>query len=101
MTTKTWEKKFETALAASAKKARVSLDGLKWDDHLYLDAWGDRTGLVFYGASSDVNARAAKFFEAWSVKNKLGSGYPATREVTHKGHEKCPAVMPFYYSIGD
>lgn len=83
--TKTQTAKFETALRAAAAKASVSLDGLKWEACTTDRTWGDRCGLVFYGASPEVNERAAKFFHAWMAKQPRQGSYEAQRSLSFQG----------------
>ena len=64
-----WETLFLVDLRKSAAKAGVSLEGLKYERATLDQTWGDKCGFVFYGASPEVNERAAKFFEAWARKN--------------------------------
>lgn len=84
-----WEEKFEAALKVSADKAGISLDGLRFERCTTDATWGDRTGLVFFGASPVVNERAARFFETWASKNlrKLGAvgGYQSQESIRYEG----------------
>ena len=77
--------KFETALRAAAAKAHISLDGLKWEQCTTDRTWGDRCGLVFYGASAEVNERAAKFFHAWMAAQPRSSSYDAQSSLSVEG----------------
>jgi len=87
--TTTWESKFAAVLGASAKKAGMSLDGLKWERCTTDATWGDRCGLVFFGASPEINKRAAKFFEAWAALNLRKAGivgdYNAQESIRFEG----------------
>lgn len=86
---KGWRRKFKAALEGAAAKAGISLEGLEFDACTTDQTWGDRCGLVFYGAAPEVNERAAKFFEAWARKNlrKLGAvgGYETQESIGFAG----------------
>ncbi len=77
--------KFETALRAAAAKAHIALEGLKWEQCTTDRTWGDRCGLVFYGASAEVNKRAAEFFHAWMAKQPRRSSYDAQSSLSVEG----------------
>ena len=76
---------FETALRRAAAKAHISLDGLKWEGCTTDRTWGDRCGLVFYGASAAVNKRAAEFFYAWMCAQPRKGSYEAQTSLSVEG----------------
>lgn len=84
-----WRTLFSNALHAAAMKAGSDLTGLQWESCDTDRTWGDRCGLVFFGASPEVNERAARFFETWASRNlrKLGvvGGYNAQESVGFVG----------------
>lgn len=77
--------KFETALRAAAAKAGIALEGLKWEQCTTDRTWGDRCGLVFHGASAQVNRRAAEFFHAWVAAQPRRSSYEAQSSLSVEG----------------
>jgi hypothetical protein len=85
-----WQAKFAGALYAAATKAGVGgLEDLEWEGVTTDATWGDRCGLVFFGATPEVNERAAMFFVAWAGKNlrKLGivGGYQTQESISFAG----------------
>lgn len=74
MSKQTWSDKFRAALAVAASKAGVSLEGLQIEGCTIDNTWGDKVGLAFFGAAPEVNARAARFFEAWARKHLRAMG---------------------------
>lgn len=92
-----WEVLFRAALESAMQKAGVSSEGLRFERCDTDRTWGDRCGLVFFGAAPDVCERAAKFFEAWAHKNlrKLGvvGGYTSQESINFEG--------AFYFSAYD
>jgi hypothetical protein len=85
-----WEAKFAGALYSAAQKAGIgAIEDIEWE-HVTTDAtWGDRCGLVFFGASPETCERAAKFFEAWACKNlrkmKVVGGYGSQESIGYVG----------------
>ena len=64
-----WRGVFETALRTAARGAQHDLAGLAWETCTTDATWGDRVGLVFWGASPETCERAARYFEAWASRH--------------------------------
>lgn len=64
-TKKNWTDLFRAALTAAAAKAGTSLEGLEFEQCSTDRTWGDRCGMVFFGAPAQVCERAARFFVQW------------------------------------
>jgi hypothetical protein len=77
--------RFKAALARAAAKAGVSLEGLQSTAVCTDRTWGDRCGVVFYGASPEVNERAARFFLAYAGKQPRKSSYEAQSSLSYHG----------------
>ncbi len=77
--------KFKSSLAIAATKAGVSLDGLQVMGCTTDRTWGDRVGLVFYGAAADVCERAARFYLAYAQKQPRKSSYDAQASLSYQG----------------
>lgn len=77
------------AMRAAAAKGGLDLTGLQVERCSTDRTWGDRDGLVFFGAAPEVNERAAKFFEVWAHKNlrRLGAvgGYETQESIHFEG----------------
>ena len=88
-TTTTWEDTFKTALTSAATKAGIDTADLKWERCTTDSTWGDRCGLVFFGASPEVCERAARYFEAWARKHlramKVVGGYGSQESIGYVG----------------
>lgn len=77
--------KFDRDLKRASERAGVDISGLQYD-HATLEAnWGDLVGLVFYGASREVNERAAQYFEKWAQKHFSAGNYNAQRAIRQMG----------------
>lgn len=89
MEKKSWTVSLEAALKKAAAKCGANIEGLKWEHCTTDNTWGDRVGLVYYGAAPEVCERAAKYAEAWMAKNlrKLGvvGGYDAQESIGYVG----------------
>lgn len=77
--------KFESALRGAAAKAGIDLSGLKFERCVTDRTWGDRCGVVFFGASAEVNKRAAEFVYTWMAKRPRVSSYDAQSSLSFQG----------------
>lgn len=80
-----WTANMWAELTEAAEKAGMNVEGLKFEACTTEATWGDRCGLVFFGAAPEVNERAAKWFEKWAAKNLTWSSYEAQRSVGFAG----------------
>jgi hypothetical protein len=85
MATMHTSEKFKTSLARAAAKAGVSLDGLEITGCTTDRTWGDRVGVVFYGAAPEVNERAARFFLAYAQRAPRKSSYDSQSSLSYQG----------------
>lgn len=93
-----WESLFTAALATAAKQCGCDITGLRFERCTTDQTWGDRCGLVFFGASDAVNERAARFFEKWAQLNLrrlgvVGVNYGAQASISYEGE--------FYFACYD
>lgn len=77
--------KFQTALASAAAKAGIDISALKSAGCTTDSTWGDRCGIVFYGASIEVCERAAQFFLAYAQKQPRNSSYESQSSLGYQG----------------
>jgi hypothetical protein len=77
--------RFQASLERAARKAGIDLTGLKFEQCTTDRTWGDRVGQVFYGASPEVNERAARFFLEWIQKQPHVGNYEAQRSRSYQG----------------
>jgi hypothetical protein len=86
---KNWELAFRSALTHAAKEAGFDVSSVKWERCTTDNTWGDRCGLVFFGASDEINERCAKYFLNWASKNlrKAGvvGGYDTQESISFAG----------------
>lgn len=85
-----WTSTFTAALARAAKQCGCDITSLRFERCTTDATWGDRCGLVFYGASDAVNERAARFFEKWAAENLrklgvVGVNYGAQASISYEG----------------
>jgi len=84
-----WREHLMATIRAKAALCGADVTGLQMDTVTTDATWGDRIGLVFYGASDEVCERAARFFEGWASKNlrALGvvGGYQAQSSIGYEG----------------
>ncbi len=69
-----WWSIFRKALHAAAAKCGSDVSGLTFGVCDTDRTWGDRCGLVFWGASPEVNEKAARYFERWASKHLRAMG---------------------------
>ena len=86
---KNWESAFKSALIRAARVAGFDVATVEWTYCTTDNTWGDRCGLVFFGASDEINERCAKYFEQWASANlrKAGvvGGYNAQESISFAG----------------
>jgi hypothetical protein len=76
---------FRAALEKAAAKCGCDIGELRWEPCTIDRTWGDRVGRVFFGASDEVNKRAADFFFAWRAKQKHRGCYDAQNSLSLAG----------------
>ncbi|MES2384510.1 MAG: hypothetical protein V4593_08170 [Pseudomonadota bacterium] len=76
---------FQSALSRAAEIAGVSLEGLLSAQCTTDRTWGDRCGVVFYGATMAVCERAARFFLAYAQRQPRRSSYDAQSSLGYHG----------------
>lgn len=81
----TLAERFRPILARKAAKAGVDISQLRIEGCTTDRTWGDRCGLVFYGASAEVNERAARCFLAWAQKQPRNSSYESQNSLSWQG----------------
>lgn len=85
----TWMDHLRAAIVDAAKRHGCDITGLSFEGASLDSTWGDKVGLVFWGASDDVNERAAAFAEQWFSKHgetfKLFGRYEAQRSIGRCG----------------
>lgn len=89
-----WEDRLTVAIAEAAKEAGHNVSAMECQPITVDNTWGDRVGLVFFGASEDANKWAASFAEDWIARNgerlNIFGGYERQRSVgTHGPRYKC------------
>lgn len=77
--------RFQASLERAARKAKMDLTGLKYETCTTDSTWGDRVGQVFYGASPEINERAARFFLAWIQKQPHTPNYDCQVSRSYQG----------------
>lgn len=102
-----WRAEFKAAIERAAAKCGSDISNLKWEDCSTDRTWGDRCGLVFFGAADDVNERAAKYFEKWAHKHLRAMGvvgsYNAQASISYAGemyYSKCENGAGGWYPEG-
>lgn len=80
-----WREAFKNSLTAKAKASGCELGELAFETCTTDNTWGDRVGLVFFGAPAEVQERAARYFEKWADANMNWGGYESQRSVRYEG----------------
>lgn len=84
-----WSAMLRADIERKAAACGCDVSGLTIEIMTTDNTWGDRTGLVFSGASDEVCERAARFFEAWAGKHlrRMGvvGGYNAQESIGYVG----------------
>jgi hypothetical protein len=80
-----WRKGFQAAMIAAANKAGVDASTVQFEGCTTDRTWGDRCGLVFYGADAAILERCAKYFETWASKHLSRGEYSAQSSIHYEG----------------
>lgn len=87
--TKSWTDLFRSALENAAARAGIALQGLQFEGCSTDRTWGDRCGMVFFGATPEVCERAARFFvqwmHRWGRELNIVGGYNRQASIGYEG----------------